>query len=124
MEICTQRWATCFFYLEWRPKYLYNMLRQERFKDLLAKVLGEESMKLECMIIEMGIGDNHAHLVIEPRLALSVSCVFHELKVKSAYELLRFELKFRLRYPNGDFWPLENSIGVWVTQISKQDEMC
>ena len=92
------------FHLEWCPKYRYNMLRQERFKDFLAKVLEEASMKLGCRIIEMGIEDDHVHLVIGLRPTLSVSCVFHQLKGKSAYELFRFEPKFRLRYPNGDFW--------------------
>ena len=36
------------FHLEWCPKYRYNMLRQERFKDFLAKVLEEESRSTMC----------------------------------------------------------------------------
>jgi putative transposase len=92
------------FHFEWCPKYRYNMLRQERFKDFLAKVLEEESTKLRCRIIEMGIENDHVHLVIVLRPSVAVSDASHQLKGKSAYELFRFEPKFRLRYPNGDFW--------------------
>jgi putative transposase len=92
------------FHFEWCPKYRYNMLRQERFKDFLANVLEEESRKIGCSIIEMGIEDDHVHLVITLRPVLSVSEVFHQLKGKSSHELFRLEPKFRLRYPKGEFW--------------------
>ena len=94
------------FHLEWCPKYRYNMLRQERFKDFLAKVLDEESTKLRCKIIEMGIEDDHVHLVIATRPSLSISELLQQLKGKSSYELFRYEPKFRLRYPKGSFWSL------------------
>lgn len=92
------------FHLEWCPKYRYNMLRQRRFKDFLAKVLEEESSKLRCKILEMGIEDDHVHLVISTRPSLSVSELLQQLKGRSSYELFRLEPKFRLRYPRGSFW--------------------
>ncbi|MCL4552706.1 MAG: IS200/IS605 family transposase [Candidatus Marsarchaeota archaeon] len=92
------------FHLEWCPKYRYNMLRQERFKDFLAKILEEESTKLRCRIIEMGIEDDHVHLVIATRPSISISELLHQLKGRSSYELFRLEPKFRLRYPRGSFW--------------------
>ena len=92
------------FHFEWCPKYRYNMLRQERFKDFLANLLDEESNKLGCKIIEMGIENDHVHLVISLKPSLSVSGIFHQLKGKSSYELFKLEPKFRLRYPNGEFW--------------------
>ena len=92
------------FHFEWCPKYRYNMLRQEKFKNFLASTLEEESRKLGCKIIETGIENDHVHLVIGLRPTLSVSDVFHQLKGRSSYELFRSEPKFRLRYPHGDFW--------------------
>ena len=92
------------FHLEWCPKYRYNMLRQERFKDFLANVLEEESTKLRCHIIEMGIEDDHVHLVISTRPSISISELLQHLKGRSSYELFRYEPKFRLRYPKGSFW--------------------
>ncbi len=92
------------FHLEWCPKYRYNMLRQERFKGFLAKILEEESTKLRCRIIEMGIEDDHVHLVIATRPSISISGLLHQLKGRSSYELFRLEPKFRLRYPRGSFW--------------------
>ena len=92
------------FHLEWCPKYRYNMLRQERFKDFLAKILEEESTKLRCHIIEMGIEDDHVHLVIATRPSISISELLQHLKGRSSYELFRYEPKFRFRYPKGSFW--------------------
>jgi putative transposase len=92
------------FHFEWCPKYRYNMLRQERFKDFLANVLEDESTRLRCRIIEMGIEDDHVHLVMSLRPSICVSDVLHQLKGRSSYELFRYEPKFRLRYPKGSFW--------------------
>ena len=80
------------------------MLRQERFKDFFAKVLEDESTKLRCHIIEMGIEDDHVHLVISTRPSISISELLQHLKGRSSYELFRYEPKFRLRYPKGSFW--------------------
>ena len=87
------------FNLGWCQKYRYNMLGQEKFKDFLARVLEEESSKLRRKIIEMGIEDDHVHLVISTIPPLSVSRLLQQLKGRSSHELFRFEPKFRLRYP-------------------------
>ena len=92
------------FHFEWAPKYRYRMLRQERYKDFLAKVLEEEVQKLNCKIMEMGIQDDHVHLIAAMRPSVSVSEFFGRMKGRSSYELFRFEPKFRLRYPRGSFW--------------------
>lgn len=105
------------FHLEWCPKYRYNMLRQKRFKDFLARILEEESTKLRCKIIEIGIEDDHVHLVIATRPSISISELLQQLKGRSSYELFRFEPKFRLRYPQGSPWHI-NRIGINSTPLS------
>jgi putative transposase len=92
------------FHFEWCPKYRYNMLRQDKYKDLLATVLQREMGKMRCKIDQMGIQDNHVHLIVILRPSISVSEVFHRLKGMSSHELFEFEPKFRLRYPKGHFW--------------------
>ena len=92
------------FHFEWCSKYRYNMLRQSRYKDFLAEVLQKETAQMKVRILEMGIQSDHVHLVVVLRPTHAVSSVFQHLKGKSAYELFRFEPKFRLRYPNGEFW--------------------
>ena len=59
---------------------------------------------MKVRILEMGIQNDHVHLIVVLRPTHAVSSVFQHLKGKSAYELFRFEPKFRLRYPNGEFW--------------------
>jgi len=80
------------------------MLRQLRFKDLLAHVLLEVAAQLRAEIIELGIADDHVHVVISLRPVHSVSEVLHALKGASAHALFSVEPKFRLRYPEGEFW--------------------
>ncbi len=92
------------FHFEWCPKYRYNMLRQDKYKDFLASVLQREMEKMRCKIDSMGIQNNHIHLIVVLRPSIAVSDVFHRLKGISSYELFRFEPKFRLRYPKGHFW--------------------
>lgn len=92
------------FHLEWCPKYRYNMLRQDRFKDFLADVLNREAKKIGCIIDQMGIQSNHVHLIVILKPTHAVSDVFQQLKGESSHELFLLEPKFRLRYPKGDFW--------------------
>ena len=92
------------FHLEWCPKYRYNMLRKQRYKDLLAQQLLREAQKIQVQIVEMAIGDDHVHVVVCLRPSRSVSSVLHQLKGASSHFLFRMEPKFRFRYPRGSFW--------------------
>ena len=92
------------FHLEWCPKYRYNMLRQIRFKDLLTQVLLREAEQYGVVVLELGVEDDHVHMVVGLRPTQSVSDVFHQLKGASAHALFEAEPKFRLRYPHGHFW--------------------
>ncbi len=92
------------FHLEWCTKYRYKMLRQQRFKDLLADVLLREAEQQHVGVLEMGIEDEHVHVVVGLRPTHSVSGVLEALKGKSAAALFAAEPKFRLRYPRGHFW--------------------
>ena len=92
------------FHLEFCPKYRYNMLRQDRYKDFLTSILERETEKMRCKIDSMGIQNDHVHLIIISRPSISVSDMLQRLKGVSSYELFRFEPKFRLRYPKGSFW--------------------
>jgi len=92
------------FHLEWCTKYRYKMLRQPRFKDLLAQVLLREADQSGLKVEEMGIGDEHVHLVVDIHPTHCISSVFESLKTESARALFEAEPKFRLRYPKGHFW--------------------
>ena len=92
------------YHFEWCPKYRYKMFRQQRFKDLLARILAELADRVRVLIVELGIEDDHVHVVVGLRPTHSVSGVFHEFKGASARALFEAEPKFRLRYPRGEFW--------------------
>lgn len=80
------------------------MLRQTRFKDLLAQVLLAEADNFKIKVIELGIQNDHVHMVVALRPTHSISQVFEHLKTKSARALFEYEPKFRFRYPEGHFW--------------------
>jgi len=92
------------FHFEWCTKYRYKVLRQLRFKDLLAQVIIREAEEHGVAVLELGVQDEHVHLVVGLRPTHSVSGAFEHLKTKSAQALFEAEPKFRLRYPRGHFW--------------------
>jgi putative transposase len=92
------------YHFEFCPKYRYKCLRQQRFKDFLAGVFSDIAARIRASIVEIGIADDHVHLVVGLRPTHSPSGVLHELKGASARALFKYEPKFRLRYPAGHFW--------------------
>ena len=80
------------------------MLRQTRFKDLLAQVLLCQAEQFKVKVIELGIQDDHVHMIVGLKPTHSISKVFEHLKTKSAAALFEYEPKFRKRYPAGHFW--------------------
>jgi putative transposase len=92
------------YHFEWCPKKRYKMLRQERFKDFLLKVLDSIAKRIQITLVEIGIQDEHVHLVLDLRSWHSPAWVMERLKSESAAALFAFEPKFRLRYPDGSFW--------------------
>jgi len=97
------------FHLEWCPKYRYNMLRQTRFKDLLAQVLLGEAEQFKVKVIELGIQNDHVHMVVGLRPTHAISKVFEHLKTKSAAQRsLNTNQNFDYAIPKVTFGRLEN----------------
>ena len=92
------------YHLEWCPKYRFRMLRQERFKNALLQSLEWTAQRLRVKFLEVGIQDDHVHVVALLRPVHSISGVLEALKGESARALFAMEPKFRFRYPAGHFW--------------------
>ena len=92
------------FHFEWCPKYRFEMLRQERFKNVLLDSLRVTARRIKLELVEIGIQDDHVHIVADLRSWHSPAFILERLKSESAATLFTFEPKFRLRYPKGHFW--------------------
>jgi len=92
------------FHFEWCPKKRFKVLRQERFKDFLLEVLKSVAERFRVTPVEIGIEDDHVHLVLDLRSWHSPAWVMERLKSESAAALFAFEPKFLLRYPKKHFW--------------------
>jgi putative transposase len=92
------------YHFEWCPKKRYKVLRQERFKNVLLESLRTTAQRIKLELVEVGIQDNHVHVVADLRSWHSPAWVMERLKCESAARLFSYEPKFRLRYPKGHFW--------------------
>jgi len=92
------------FHFEWCPKYRYQMLRQDRFKNLVLDALRATAQRIKLVLVEVGVQDDHVHVVADLRSWHSPAFVLERLKSESAAALFALEPKFRLRYPRGHFW--------------------
>ncbi len=92
------------YHFEWCTKYRYRALRQDRFKDVVVSSLLREAEQNSLTILELGVEDEHVHVVVNLRPTHRVSGVLEFLKARSAEALFEAEPKFRFRYPRGSIW--------------------
>lgn len=92
------------YHFEWCPKYRKKALRQARFKDFLLGKLQEVAQRLKVGLVEVGIQDDHVHVIGDLKSWQSPAWVLERLKSESAAALFEFEPKFRLLYRKGHFW--------------------
>ena len=92
------------YHFVWCPKKRFKVLRQERFKNIALEALRSTAQRIKLSLVEVGIEDDHVHVVADLRSWHSPAFVLERLKSESAQVLFGFEPKFRLRYPAGHFW--------------------
>ncbi len=92
------------YHIEFCPKYRYNMFKQDDIKKDCEAILRNIAGRNKIGIIEIAVCDDHVHMVVSLRPAMSLSQAEHRLKGASAYELFRMHPNFRKRYPQGHFW--------------------
>lgn len=92
------------YHFEWCPKKRYKVLRQRRFKDFLLECLQETTKRIGVVLVEVGIQDNHVHVVVDLESWQPPSWVVERLKCESSRALFQYEPNFRKRYPAGHFW--------------------
>ena len=92
------------YHLQWVTKYRYGTLEEEsRWKDCDAAIRrAAENHGIK--IIELGVMEDHVHVVAELPPNMPVSTAIGLLKGSSAYELFREHPILRKTYWGGHFW--------------------
>lgn len=92
------------YHFEWCPKYRRKALRQARFKDFLLGKLQEIALRIKVELVEIGIQNDHVHVVCDLRSWQSPAWVAERLKSESSHALFDFAPNFRKLYRKGHFW--------------------
>ncbi len=92
------------YHLQWVTKYRYATLEKESHwrdcEDAIRAVAEMHGIK----ILEIGVMEDHVHVVVVLPPETSVSRAIGLLKGGSAYELFRKHPNFRKTYWGGHFW--------------------
>ncbi len=92
------------YHLQWVTKYRYETLAKEsHWKDCetaIHSIADRHGIK----IIELGVMEDHVHVVATIPTDMSVSHAIGLLKGASSYELFRKHPNFRKTYWGGHFW--------------------
>ena len=91
-------------HLEWRTKYRYKILKQNKYKKLCEDCIKRVAEKHNIKIRELFVMPEHTHISCELPPSMSQSKALQLLKGGSSYLIFRKQEKFRLRYPRGHFW--------------------
>lgn len=91
-------------HLEWCTKYRYAMLQREEFYNACEASIRRAAARHGIMVLELGVMPEHVHVVVQLPSMMGPGRAAMLLKGCSAYDLFRFEPKFRLRYRKGHFW--------------------
>jgi len=91
-------------HFEWCPKYRYNMFRQDKYKNMLEKILHEIASEKGMKILSLTVASDHIHIAVDLPFSMSQSKALQFLKGGSSYRLFRENEHFALRYPRRHFW--------------------
>lgn len=91
-------------HLQWCTKYRYGTLAKESHNIDCETVIKSAAKRHGIEIIEIGIMENHIHLVVVLPPTMSPSKAIGLLKGASSYELFRLHPNFRKTYWGGHFW--------------------
>ena len=80
------------------------MFRQDKYKNLLEKILRDIAVEHGIDIVSLSIASDHVHIVASLPFSMSQSKALQLFKGGSSYRLFRANEHFRLRYPKGHFW--------------------
>ena len=91
-------------HLEWCTKYRFKALKREEFYNACEASIRHAAERHEIQVLELGVMSDHVHALVQLPSMMSVARAVMLLKGCSAYDLFRFEPKFRLLYRRGHFW--------------------
>jgi putative transposase len=80
------------------------MLKEPAFYNACETSLKNAATRHGIELLEVAVMSDHVHVVADLPADMSPAKAAMLLKGTSAYELFRFQPKFRLRYWNGHFW--------------------
>jgi putative transposase len=92
------------YHLQWVTKYRYETLAKESHWKDCETAIRSVAEKHGIKIIELGVMEDHVHVVVTIPPEMSVSHAIGLLKGGSSYEMFRKHPNFRKRYWNGHFW--------------------
>ena len=92
------------YHLQWVTKYRYNVLTGESsWKDCETSIrVAAERHGIK--IIELGVMEDHVHVVAELPPDMAVSHAIGLLKGASSYDMFRKHPEVKRRYWGGNFW--------------------
>ena len=92
------------YHLQWVTKYRYQTLAKESHWRDCENIIRSAAERHGIRIIELGVMEDHVHVLAELPPDLPVSKAIGLLKGSSSYELFRLHPNLRLRYRKGHFW--------------------
>lgn len=92
------------YHLQWCTKYRYETLAKESHWKDCETAISSAAERHGIKIIELGVMEDHVHVVITIPPDMSVSTAIGLLKGASSYDLFRKHPNFRKRYWKGHFW--------------------
>lgn len=92
------------YHLQWVTKYRYETLAKESHWKDCEVAIRSVAERHGIQIIELGVMEDHVHVVVTIPPEMSVSDAIGLLKGGSSYELFRSHPNFRKTYRKGHFW--------------------
>ncbi len=103
-------------------KYRYQTLAKESHWKDCETAIQSAAKRNGIEIIELGVMEDHVHVVVELSPNMSVSHAIGLLKGASSYDLFRSHPNFRMRYRKGHFGAVVTSTGRLVISPTMSSE--
>ena len=92
------------YHLQWVTKYRFDVLAEESSWKDCETAIRYTALKYSIEIVEIGIMEDHVHVVAKIPPYLSVAHAIGLLKGASSYHMFRTHPEVKKRYWGGHFW--------------------
>ena len=92
------------FHLVWQTKCRYKMMRKEKYRVEVTRILQDVAKRHHIEFVELGVMSDHVHSVVSCPPTMSQAKALNLLKGASARHIFQQYPNMRLRYPKGHFW--------------------